>query len=604
MQKRERSNVGKTLYLLRKIRIHPAYLLIPLFFTLLAAAFEGIGMGLLVPMLNGFLSKSFSFATDIPVLGRAVRLLPPAVLTNDRLLFVVFLGGFIAVYVIKNTLRFLANATMGYFSERCLHHLRKALFAKYLSFGKLFFDTTNVGHHSTLLLNFSQSALYPLSALDGFVGALLSLVVYLAVLVGISWRLTLVALPLFIILHLSIKFMITRIKRFSHAIAARGSELGKTSIEILSTIPLVKSYQTEHKEQQHYTDISDQKAMLDFRVRLLFGMILPIQEIITLLVVSAIMIGSLYLFGREQIASAPALLVYFYIIMNASSKFGTVSGFRGVIANASGPLDAVLEIFDEEGKYFVRGGDKIFSGLQRTIEFRDLAFSYLPDREVLHGVSFTVEKGRMTAVVGPTGGGKSTLISLLMRYYDCPPASLFVDGTDIRELTLDSYLHRVALVSQETLLLHDSLRHNITYGLTDVPEERLTEVIRRARLEDFIGKLPLGIETLIGDRGVRLSGGEKQRVSIARALLKDAEILILDEATSSLDSKTESLIQEAIDDAVSGRTSIVIAHRLSTIKHADKIVVLEEGCVSEEGTLDELLAQKGPFYALWEQQKF
>jgi len=191
-----------------------------------------------------------------------------------------------------------------------------------------------------------------------------------------------------------------------------------------------------------------------------------------------------------------------------------------------------------------------------------------------------------------------------MRYYDCPPESLYIDDTDIRSFTLDSYLHRVALVSQETLLINDSLRHNITYGLKDISEAELNDVLRRSRLEDFIRKLPKGVDTLIGDRGVRLSGGEKQRVSIARALLKNAEILILDEATSSLDSRTESLIQEAIDDAVAGRTSIVIAHRLSTIKHADKIVVIEEGRVSEEGTLDDLLASKGAFFALWEQQKF
>ncbi|ALM10327.1 MAG TPA: hypothetical protein DEB30_00420 [Candidatus Peribacter riflensis] len=604
MQKHERTNVGKTLYLLQRIRIHPAYLLIPLFFSLLAAAFEGIGMGLLVPILNGFLNKSFAFATGIPVLGKALQLLPDTFLANDRLLFVVFLGGFIAVYVLKNALRFLANASMGYFSERCLHHLRKALFAKYLSFGKLFFDTTNVGHHSTLLLHFSQNALYPVAALDGFVGALFSLAVYLVVLLSISSKLTLVALPLFVLLHFAIRFMITRIKGLSRSIAEQGSALGRKSVEILSTIPLVKSYQTERKEQDHYTSISDLKAKFDFRVRVLLGMILPLQEIITLLVVSIVMAGSFYVFGRAQIASAPALLVYFYIIMNASGKFGTVSGYRGVLANASGPLDAVLEIFDEEGKYFVRGGSTVFPGLRDSIAFRHLTFSYLPDREVLHAVSFTVEKGKMTAIVGPTGGGKSTLISLLMRYYDCPSASLFVDGTDIRELTLDSYIRRVALVSQETLLLHDTLRNNITYGLSHVPEERIQEALRRARLSDFIAKLPQGLETPIGDRGVKLSGGEKQRVSIARALLKDAEILILDEATSSLDSKTESLIQEAIDDAVSGRTSIVIAHRLSTIKHADKIVVLEEGKVTEEGTLQELLEKKGAFFALWEQQRF
>ncbi len=604
MPKSERTNVGKVLTLLKGIHIHPAYLLIPLTFSLLSAAFEGVSMGLLIPILNGFLNKSFSFATEIPILGNLISMLPPTFLANDRLLFVIFLGGFIVVYVLKNALRFLANATMGYFSERCLHHLRKTLFAKYLSFGKLFFDTTNVGHHSTLLLQFSQNALYPLSAMDGFTGALLSLVVYLIILVGISWKLTLIALPLFVILHLAIKFMITHIKRLSRAIAAQGSALGKKSIEILSTISLVKSYQTEQKEQENYKYISNQKASLDFRVRLLLGMILPLQEIVTLLVVSAIMMGSFYVFGREQIASAPSLLVYFYIVINASSKFGTVSGFRGLIANASGPLDAVLEIFNEEGKYFVRGGATTFPGLQHSINFKNLTFSYFDDRQVLQGVSFDVQKGKMTAIVGPTGGGKSTLISLLMRYYDCPPSTLFIDGTDIREFTLESYLGRVALVSQETLLLHDTLRYNITYGLHDVSEERLQEALKRARLQDFIGKLPQGLDTLIGDRGVRLSGGEKQRVSIARALLKNAEILILDEATSSLDSRTEALIQEAIDDAVSGRTSIVIAHRLSTIKHADKIIVVDEGRIAEQGMLQELLEKEGAFFALWEQQRF
>ena len=265
---------------------------------------------------------------------------------------------------------------------------------------------------------------------------------------------------------------------------------------------------------------------------------------------------------------------------------------------------AVLEIFNEEGKYFVRGGATTFPGLQHSINFKNLTFSYFDDRQVLQGVSFDVQKGKMTAIVGPTGGGKSTLISLLMRYYDCPPSTLFIDGTDIREFTLESYLGRVALVSQETLLLHDTLRYNITYGLHDVSEERLQEALKRARLQDFIGKLPQGLDTLIGDRGVRLSGGEKQRVSIARALLKNAEILILDEATSSLDSRTEALIQEAIDDAVSGRTSIVIAHRLSTIKHADKIIVVDEGRIAEQGMLQELLEKEGAFFALWEQQRF
>jgi ABC-type multidrug transport system fused ATPase/permease subunit len=298
-------------------------------------------------------------------------------------------------------------------------------------------------------------------------------------------------------------------------------------------------------------------------------------------------------------------MVYFYIVMNASSKFGTLSGFRGTLAAATGPLSEVRRIFTEEGKFFVRGGSKHFTGIGSEIACKDLSFSYDDDRTVLSHISFILPKGAMTAIVGPTGAGKSTLINLFMRYYDCPPQSIFVDGTDIREFTLESYLEHVALVSQETLLLHDSLRNNILYGIRrEVGDAELNSVLKQARLTDFIGKLSQGVDTLIGDRGVRLSGGEKQRVSIARALLKGADILILDEATSSLDSETEKLIQEAIDEAVQGRTSIVIAHRLSTIRNADKIVVVQDGTIAEEGDLETLLQNKGAFSRLWEQQKF
>ncbi|MDD5623504.1 MAG: ABC transporter ATP-binding protein [Candidatus Peribacteraceae bacterium] len=604
MDQKKASTIGKVLTLLKHIRISPWYLLIPVALSLLAAAFEGAGMGLLIPLLNGFLQKNFSFITDTPLLAPIVRQLPASVLANDRLLFGIFLGGFVIIFICKNIFRFLAVVSVAYFSERTLHHLRKTLFTKYLSFGKLFFDRTNIGHHHTLLLEFSQQALRPLQSIDGFITSLFSLLVYLGVMFTISWRLTLTALPLFFILHFAIRTMILQIKGLSRSLALRGRELGKKSVEILSTIPLVKSSRTEAQEQHFYTRISDDKARLDFRVRALQGLVLPLQEIITLLVALAIFVGSLLWFGREQIASAPALVVYFYIVINSSSKFGTLSGFRGTLAATVGPLDEVLAIFDERGKYFVRGGTRKFIGLEQAIAFHHLTFSYLEGRDVLHDVSFEVAKGKMTAIVGPTGAGKSTLIHLLMRYYDCPAGSILIDGTDIREFSTDSYLQRVALVSQDTLLLHESLRNNITYGLGNVPETELLDVVERARLTEFVGSLPQGLDTPIGDRGVQLSGGEKQRVSIARALLKKAEILILDEATSSLDSQTEKLIQEAITEAVQGRTSIVIAHRLSTIRHADTIVALQEGRVAEQGTLDQLLAKKGVFHMLWEEQRF
>ena len=600
---KELSTIGKIFVLLQRIHLRPVHILIPIFLAILSAAFEGVGMGLLIPILNGFLQKSFTFILDVPVLGPLIARFPPTILQNDRLVFGVLLVGFIVVFILKSLLRFLAVVSMAYFSERAVHHLRKVLYTQYLSFGKLFFDTTNVGHHTIVLQEFSRNALLPLTSLDKFINSLFVLIVYLVVMLMITWKLTLVAIPLFVLLHYVVRTMIFTIKKHSYAIVERGSALNKRSIEILSTIPLVKAYHTEALEQRRYTQISDEKARLDFRLNALLAMILPMQEIITLLAAAIVLLGVLYIFGRDQIASAPALIVYFYVVINSTSKFGTLSGYRSALASIQGSLDAVLAVLDQRDKFTVRGGSDAFNGLRTSIECRNLTFAYT-DRDVLRNVSFVIPHGKMTAIVGPTGSGKSTLISLLMRFYDCPPGSILLDGTDIRHFSLESYLAHTALVSQETLLLHDTLRKNILYGLHDVSEEELQTALRQARLSDFIAELPRGLETLIGDRGVKLSGVEKQRVSIARALLKRADILILDEATSSLDSRTEKLIQEAIDEAVAGRTAIVIAHRLSTIRNADTIVVLDQGVVAEQGALEVLLAKKGLFFRLWEEQKF
>lgn len=514
------------------------------------------------------------------------------------------MGIFVSAVLLKNIFKYASSISMSFFANRSMHHLRKVVFGRYLSFGKLYFDRSSVGHHATVLSVFTEYALSPIINITKYMNALFSLVVYLIVMSMISWQLTFFALPLFVVLHFAVKTMIDHVRELGIEIAEQGSELGKKSIEILSTIPLVKSYGTEALERNKYADISDQKARLDFKVRAISELMLPLQEVITLFMASGLFVIMLWLLAKEGTMEAPPFIVYFYLVLNAASKFGTVTGFRSTLAKAFGPLEEIKDVFSDKSKFFVKGGDTEFCGLQKKIEFKNASFNYGNGRPVIDRVSFTIQKGNMTAIVGPTGGGKSTLINLVMRYYDCEPGSLFVDGTDIRSYDLTSLLNHIALVSQDTLLLHDTLANNITYGLNGISKESLDEAIERARLTELVQKLPQGLDTLIGDRGVMLSGGEKQRVAIARALLKKAEILILDEATSSLDSRTEKLIQEAIDEAAKGRTAIVIAHRLSTIQHADSIVVIDEGSVVEEGGLDDLLAANGMFKTLWDEQQF
>ena len=236
------------------------------------------------------------------------------------------------------------------------------------------------------------------------------------------------------------------------------------------------------------------------------------------------------------------------------------------------------------------------------LSFRDVRFAYRPDREILNGVSFEVPPGRMLAIVGPTGAGKSTISRLLFRFYDATGGAVLIDGQDVRAVTQDSVRRAIGVVPQDTVLFNDTIRYNIAYGRPAASDAEVEEAARLAQVHDFVLKLPEGYSTRVGERGLKLSGGEKQRVAIARTILKDPRILILDEATSALDTRTEQEIQAALRDVSRGRTTLVIAHRLSTVVEADEIIVLEDGQIAERGTHGVLIGRDGLYAEMWRRQ--
>ena len=279
-----------------------------------------------------------------------------------------------------------------------------------------------------------------------------------------------------------------------------------------------------------------------------------------------------------------------------------INGATAEFSSFEGSLSNIKELLRTDNKPYLQDGLVQFSKLQRTIEFVDVDFGYDANVPVLHNITLTIKRGQMTALVGTSGAGKSTLVDLIPRFHDPTGGKILLDGVDLREFESNSLRLRLAVVSQDTFIFNTSVRSNIAYAMEGVDEAAIEEAARLANALEFIQELPQGFETKLGDRGVRLSGGQRQRIAIARALLRDPDILILDEATSALDSVSERLIQESIEKLSFGRTVIAIAHRLSTIIRADKVVVLEQGRIVEQGGYQELLEQRGKLWKYHQMQ--
>ncbi|MBI4022149.1 MAG: ABC transporter ATP-binding protein [Candidatus Andersenbacteria bacterium] len=577
---------------------------IPVVLTALAAAFEGISLSLLIPLARGVVAQNFTLVNEVPVLARAVALLPqlaqrPVLNTSGWLVAIIFLTAWL-----KIVFKYLSGLSVASISRRAVHTLRQIVFDRYLRFGKLYFDQSSIGYLNQVLMTYTFKVTEPISQAHLLLSTVCQLAVYLASMFSVSWQLTLFVLVVVPPLNYSLKWLLVRIRAASRTIADSLNEFSKQTFNILSSVPLVKSYTNEAVERQRFGYLSGEAARLEYGMARARQLILPLQESITLFTVLLVVASMAWLIARGHAAASASFLIYFYVLMNAANTYGSINRYRGVLAEVSGPLQEIRAMLSNEGKFIIPDGRRYFNGLRDAIVFDRLSFSYPGGRAALREVAFEVERGRVTALVGPTGAGKSTLVNLIMRFYDCAPGHLFIDGVDIREYTVRSLRQHVALVSQQAELFNDTIRNNIVYGLTRVPDDDLVAVLNRARLSEFVSQLPQGLKTAIGDRGVQLSGGERQRVAIARALLKGADILLLDEATSALDSKTERLIQEALDEVMRDKTALVIAHRLSTIKHADKIVVLDAGTVVEQGSFADLLSARGVFYELWQAQQF
>jgi subfamily B ATP-binding cassette protein MsbA len=440
------------------------------------------------------------------------------------------------------------------------------------------------------------------STLTDLVLDVLTLASMLAVMTYIDWRFTLIALSVAPFLFLFVHGYSHRIKTASRAVRQKESEIFSKTQEVFSSIRVVKAFAQEKYEKRRFKEVSRDIVRLALRARALKAGLSPGIRLMTALATAFMMWYGARLVLLEGRITPGTLVLFLAYLGKLYAPIRSLSRLPDTFSKPAIAFERIQEVMDVEIKTSGLEPARKAPDFRGRIEFDHVSFGYEPDRLILKDISFTVEPGQIAAFVGPTGAGKSTIVSLIPRFYEVTSGAIRIDGDDVRSLKLKSLRRQLGFVLQETFLFRAPVWQNIAYGRPDATREEIIEAARMANAHDFIEQLPEGYDTLLGERGVTLSGGQRQRIAIARAILVGAPILILDEPTSGLDAVSEAIVFDALQRLMAGKTCIVITHRLATIRKANVIFVIDDGRIVQSGTHEELLARGGLYRQLYETQ--
>jgi len=510
----------------------------------------------------------------------------------------------LGVFLLKGVCDYFGNYLINYAGFAAVTNLRNTIFDKVLRQGAEFFESHSTGRLMSSIMNdVDKVQLATSHILADFLRQLFSALFLAMVVLGKDWKLALLSLLVLPFIVLPTRQIGGKIRRTTRRTQERQADLNQILEETLSGHMVVKAFGAEGYESGRFREASRKLLKTNIQYVRQQAIASPLIEM-----VGAVAIVGLLLYAREQIKAGTltpkdfASFVFALVMLLEPVK--RLVGIHNIFEQAVGASQKVFEYLDHTEEIREKPNAGKLAAFERGIDYEDVRFHYpgAPNGFQIDGLRLEVKAGEVVALVGPSGGGKTTLANLLPRFYDVTGGAVKVDGRDVRDLNLASLRSMVGLVAQDTFLFNDTVAHNIAYARQGVSAEEIRRAAETAMAHEFIERMPEGYDTIIGDRGLKLSGGQRQRIAIARALLKNAPILILDEATSHLDTESEMLVQKALANLMEHRTVIVIAHRLSTIRRADKIVVLEKGRICESGTHDELVNLGGVYQRLYDLQ--